>query len=132
MSIKEKPLIDAVSNSGPLPNFLFSTMFGAGFFALLMAGVFGAVTFLFQGGGRGLATVIDALDFIIIGAITAQAFCALILLLVLFRSVFRKEEGAGERRFVAGGIAAIIVTLAMAFLAYVFLRPYLLENASLG
>ena len=54
MTIKEKPLINAVDILGPLPGLIFSNMIFAGFFAMIMSGVFGAVFVLFQVAGRGI------------------------------------------------------------------------------
>lgn len=111
MSIKEKPLIDAVDNLGPLPGFLFSSPFLAGAFTILMCAVFGAVFLFFQVFGRGVTEPEIVVASIIGGALIGTAAGIIILMLVFLRAIIKKEEPRHAAVFCAGGVCCAIVLM---------------------
>ncbi len=135
MSIKEKPLIDAVEKLGPLPGFLFASMFAAGFFAIVMVAVFGVVFMLFQVGGRGFVDPLLLYETARVGAYFAVAFGAAILIgISINASHLAKEEpedARGRHMFVHGGFAAAAFMIAADLLALEWLRAYFAEAGPL-
>ena len=124
MSIKEKPLINAVSKLGPLPAFLFSNMIFIGFFAMIMCAVFFAVFIWFQAAGRGTVDSFYLYELSRIGAYIGLAFGALIYI-GIFISAFRTPDEKEVRlKFVIGGFLAIVFLVVVDFLSYDALRAW--------
>ena len=128
MSIKEKPLIDAVSRLGPLPGFLFDHPVFTGFFATLMCAVFGAVFIVFQIAGRGGVEAIELYDAALIGAACGLSLAAVTLLIFSVTGPREPEERKIRRQFIFGGVLAIVTALVGFYFADDFLREYV-QNA---
>ncbi len=106
MSIKEKPLIDAVDKLGPLPAWLFSHPALAGFFAIMMCPVFGAVFVFFWAliGNPDPVTLFNAMR---AGGI-ATTFLGFFVLALITISGFREpDERANRLLFAFGGTGAL-------------------------
>lgn len=120
MSIKEKPLIDAVDKLGPLPGFLFSSMVAAGFFSLVMCAVFCGVFVMFQAFGRGAAEAGELFDVTRFGA-RIGVFLGALIHLGIAGTAHRLNDPDEEEvriRFACGGaigVAAFILLDAFAF-----------------
>jgi hypothetical protein len=113
MSIKEKPLIDAVSRLGPLPAFLFSNPVFVGFFAMLMCPVFGAVFALFQVAGRGTVNALTLFEAARWGAIIGVIWGALIFIGIAVSAFHHQDEKRYRLLFVLGGalgVAFLVIT----------------------
>ena len=106
MSIKEKPLIDAVSELGPLPGFFFASAFFSGFFAMIMCPVFGAVFVLFQAAGRGAVEAIELFEAARVGAIGGLFLGIAIFAGILISAIFTPNEARFRLQFVFGGFCA--------------------------
>lgn len=89
-----------MSNLGALPGFLFRSMFSTGFFAVAMAGVFGAVTLVFWSAVAGFGTAIDVFDNIMRGAAIGEAI-AIVIILVASRTYL--NEPVERSKYVSGG-----------------------------
>ena len=124
MSIKEKPLIDAVSRLGALPGFLFAHPIAAGFFAVVMCPVFGAVFMLFQIAGRGAVEALELFEAARIGAIGGLILAAVIFMGIAVSAYFEREEAKFRLLFVAGGVLAIVLLTAADRLAVDALRVW--------
>ncbi len=124
MSIKERPLINAVSKLGPLPSFLFSNMVFAGFFAMIMCAVFFAVFIWFQAAGRGAVDSQELFELARWGAIGGLAFGALIYMGIAISAFKTPEEKEVRLRFVLGGFFAIVFLAVIDFFALESLRAW--------
>ncbi|MEM9013945.1 MAG: hypothetical protein AAGB02_02450 [Pseudomonadota bacterium] len=124
MPIKEKPLLDAEEKLGPLPGFLFSHPLIAGFFAIMMCPIFGAIFVIFQSSIYGSVSPLQLYNSARIGAILATGFAFLVLLLIAFSALRKSEQIGYWLAFVFGGIVAIAALAAADALS----RNYLLEN----
>lgn len=127
MSIKEKPLIDAVEKLGPLPGWLFSHPFLAGFFAILMVPIFGAVFAAFWG-TLGAPSAIELFDAAVFGAIAAMIFAGVILLGILISVVLIPDERRPRLIFALGGFVAMTIFFAITLMFYDDVSRWLIEN----
>lgn len=130
MSLKEKPLIDAVSNLGALPGFLFENQIFNGVFTVMMAALFGAfaMAFFSMFGLEDPEVLLVAMN---IGAIVAVCFSALIILGIAVTAGLHPEETSGKLKFVFGGfLGVIIIILYVLFLAAPIMM-YIVENPTL-
>ncbi len=127
MSIKEKPLIDAVEKLGPLPSWLFAHPFFTGFFAIMMVPIFGAVFTVFWSmlGGPNAVELFDAA---IIGAVAATAISAIVLIGILISALFTPDERTPRALFVAGGFFATVLIFAVIVGFYDDVRQWLSDN----
>lgn len=116
MTIKEKPLIDAVSRLEPLPDFLFANPVFAGFFTLLMCAMFGVVTFVFQAAGRGGVAATTVFEAARLGAILGVFVGVLVFAGLAIRAFFAKDEMLNRLLFVSGGVLGAIVLVAVDWL----------------
>jgi len=124
MSIKEKPLIDAFSQSGPLPAFLFSNPVFIGFFAMFMCPVFGAVFALFQVAGRGEVEALVLFEAARWGAIIAVILAAVIFLSIAVNAFSHQDEAKYRLRFVFGGVLGLAFLVIVDWLALEALREW--------
>ena len=124
MSIKEKPLINAVSRLGPLPGFLFAHPVFTGFFAIIMCPVFGAVFMLFQVAGRGEAEALSLFEAARIGAVGAIIVAAIILAGITVSAFRTPDEKVFRLQFVLGGVLAVAALVLADWLALDALRAY--------
>ena len=109
MSIKEKPLIDAVDRLGPLPGFLFAHPIIAGFVAMIMCPIFGIFVMMFWG---LFGTAEQIYEGARIGAYTLTAFAVMIFIGIFFNAFRDPEETATRLLFVlGGGIALVFIIL---------------------
>ena len=108
MAYREKPMIDAVSKVDPLPSFLFSNPFVAGFFAICMCAVFGAILALFYFFGGGDAAI-GTFEVARGGAIFGLAIGAISLVATIVSALINPDERATQLLFVFGGVTAIAV-----------------------
>lgn len=127
MSIKEKPLIDAVDGSGPLPGFLFANPIFLGFFTMVMCAVFGAVFAMFW---TLHGTALETYEAVRWGAYVALIFGAIIMLGAMFSS------GIGDMRyrlqFVVGGVLGIVFLFCADLFTVDYLREYLIDKGYLA
>lgn len=105
MNIKEKPFLDSASRPGPLPGFLFSGPLVAGFFAIFMCAVLGAVGALFLGGWSAWA--VEVYDVARFGAALGLAVGAAALLFTAVAAML-SEDRTDRLLFVVGGVATIL------------------------
>ncbi len=113
MTIKEKPLINAVSRLGALPGFLFANPMIAGFFAIVMTPVFGAVFTLFWG-LLGTPEALKLFDIALFGAAGALVFSAIILIGITISAYRDLDEKEVRLKFVTGGVLAIVMLIILA------------------
>ncbi len=119
MSIKEKPLIDAISKPDALPALFFANPIVTGLFTVLMSAVFGAVFALFW---SLHGTAYESYNMMRIGAYCALGLTGLILF-GIFISAFREPDEKWYRlQFVLGGVIGIAA----------FVTADLLSTESLG
>lgn len=104
MSIKEKPLINAVKNPDALPGFLFVHRIVTGFFAMAMCAVFGGVVVLFWSlNGKAL----EVFDLVRAGAYAGLGLGGFIYLGIFMSAFNEPDEKSYRLQFVAGGVLAI-------------------------
>lgn len=127
MSVKEKPIIIAVERLGPLPGWLFAHPFIAGFFAIMMVPIFGAVFTVFWS-MLGAPTAVELFDAAIYGAVGAMAFAAIILIGILISALFTPDERTPRALFVFGGFVAIALFFASAIMFYSDVRSWIQES----
>ncbi|MEO1136716.1 MAG: hypothetical protein AAFW68_08910 [Pseudomonadota bacterium] len=121
MSIKEKPLIKAVEQLGPLPGFLFAHPVLAGFISMLMCPVFGVVVMMFWG---MFGKAPEAYEAARLGAIILTAFAVMIFIGIFFNAFRDREETAARLQFVFGGAMALGVIIAFDGLTVDAFRSY--------
>lgn len=124
MSIKEKPLIDAVSELGPLPGFFFASAFFTGFFAMIMCPVFGAVFLLFQAAGRGAVEAIELFEAARVGAAGGVVLGVLIFAGILISAALTPIEARFRLQFVFGGFCAAALVFGLDYVFLETLREY--------
>lgn len=124
MSIKEKPLINAVSRLGPLPGFLFSHPIFTGFFAMFMCPVFGAVFMLFQVAGRGTVEALALFEAVRVGAIVMMGFAVLIYAGIAISAFRHPDEMRFRLLFVLGGALCVLLLVALDFFTLGAMREY--------
>ncbi len=112
MSIKEKPLIDAVEKLGPLPGWLFSHPALAGFFAIVMCPIFGAVFVFFWAliGNPDPVTLFNAMR---TGGIVTTFLGAFVIVLITISGFREPDETANRLLFAAGGASALALLIAV-------------------
>lgn len=121
MSVKERPLIKAVERLGPLPGFLFAHPIVAGFFAMFMCPIFGAVFVLFWSLTGTAPQVFEAMR---IGAYVATAFSSLIFI-GIFISAFREpDEKTYRLLFVLGGALCVAFLVLLDVMSVDYVRAY--------
>ena len=134
MTLKERPLINAVDQLGPIPGFMTGGSFSAGVFTILMCAVFGGFTVMFHAFGRGFTDAAGLYEYGRLGAWWFVAFGFVIVLISVAaasieaernRSADDEEEDLGAveaRRFFYGA------TLALFFLAVfdLFASPHII------
>lgn len=103
MTIKEKPFFDAAFQSGHLPAFFFSNPFVAGFLAVIMAAIFGAVAALFLIAFFSSGDALELFSAARWGAIIAVVISAFSLLGIAVSALFQWEEARARLLFVLGG-----------------------------
>lgn len=122
MSIKEKPLINAVSNLGALPGFLFANQLFNGAFSILIASFMGAfcAAFFTMFGLENPEVLLAAMRW---GARIILALSVVILLVMAVTAGIHPEETRGRLRFVLGATGAVL-----AFAVFdIFIADYLIE-----
>lgn len=126
MSVKEKPLIDAVEKLGPLPGFLFSNMVLAGLFSVLMCAVFCGVFMMFQFFGRGVADAGALFEATRWGARLGVGLGMFIHLIIAGRAVMLDDpdEKQVRMRFVYGGALGVLTYFLLDILAFDALRDW--------
>lgn len=123
---KEQKFIDAASEVGPLPGFLFANPILAGFFAIIMCAVFGALMVLFLALLLGVVQALDLFEVLRWGAIAGLTIGAVALLVTLVRATFQRDEGRADRlQYVFGGILGIALLVAIDWLFLDTLRAWL-------
>ncbi|MEM9705910.1 MAG: hypothetical protein AAF850_07520 [Pseudomonadota bacterium] len=128
MSVKEKPLIDAVSNLGALPGFLFKSPFIAGFFAMLMCAVFGAVTLVMNAAARGVSDAFPVYQTIRICALFGVGFGFLFVVIASMVSAKQdpeKDDAKLRRRYFFGSLLAAVVLFTLDSVSIDFIRAEL-------
>jgi hypothetical protein len=123
MSYKEKPLIDAVSRLGPLPAFLFANPVFAGFFAMLMCPVFGAVFALFQA-SVGTVNALILFEASRLGAIVGAIIGAFVFSIIAVSAFSHRDEMKYRLLFVSGGVLGIIFLVILDRLTLEVLRAW--------
>ncbi len=123
MSIKEKPLIDAVSRLGPLPAFLFSNPIFAGFFAMVMCPVFGAVFTLFQA-SIGTVDALILFEAARWGAIIGAIVGAFVFIIIAVSAFSHRDETRYRLLFVFGGVLGIVFLVTLDRLTLEALRDW--------
>jgi len=131
MSIKEKPLINAVSKLGPLPSFLFSNMVFVGFFAMIMCAVFFAVFIWFQAAGRGTVDSLYLYELARWGAMGGLIFGSIIYVGIAISAFRTPEEKNVRLLFVFGGVLAIVFLTVVDFLVLDALRDWFTAAGSI-
>ena len=131
MTIKEKPLIDAASRMGPLPGFLFSNPFLAGFFSALMCAVFGATAMLFLGLGHG-ADRIELFEAMRIGAAFGLILNVIVLAGAAISAFSNPEERSARLLFVFGGVLGIASVIAADHYAVEHVRAWMIETGPIS
>jgi len=119
MPYKEKPLIVAASRMGPLPAFLFANPVFAGFFAMLMCPVFGAVFALFQ------ASVLTVDALILFEAARLGAIIGAFVFIIIAVSAFsHRDEMKYRLLFVFGGVLGLVFLVILDRLTLEALRAW--------
>ena len=131
MSIKERPLIKAVERLGPLPGWLFSNPIFAGFFAMMMVPVFGAVFFSFWA-TLGTVEARALFEAARLGAIAATILGTVILLGMIISAFGEPEERTNRLQFVLGGVMALGFLVMMDFLFLDELRLWFDEQGPIA
>ena len=131
MTIKEKPLINAVSRLGPLPGFLFEHPVFTGFFALIMCPVFGAVFMVFQVAGHGGVEALELFEAARIGAIGGVAVGAVIFVGIAISAFRTPDEKIFRLQFFLGGVLGVITLAVTDWLALDALRAYFADAGPL-
>ncbi|MEM0929797.1 MAG: hypothetical protein AAGI89_10960 [Pseudomonadota bacterium] len=109
MTIKERPLINAVSKLGPIPTPSHPIL--SGIYTTAIAGLFGAVAFFFQAYGRGaVATAADFYSAVMVGSWIGFAVVAVCYVALLLAS--RQEEAETTVPFVVAGLLSIVAFVA--------------------
>jgi hypothetical protein len=127
VTIKERPLIDAVSNPDPLPGLLTANAVVAGVFCTLTCAAFGAIIAVFQVAGRGEAVTLEVFNGARIGAMLALGVETAILGAIGLRTLITKEEADTRGRFIAGAALGAIALAATDFLALDATRAWLAD-----
>lgn len=125
MTIKEQPLINAMSRLGVLPGFLFSSPILAGFFALLLCGFIGAFCALFQGIGHGAVVALQIFDFCREGAIIGIVIAIFIYAGITITVLFNRDEAKVRLQFVLVGLIALVSLVILDWLFLETVRDWL-------
>ena len=128
MTIKEKPLIDAASRMGPLPGFLFSNPFLAGFFSAVMCAVCGACAVLMFASGWGADDGVEVFEPMRWGAIVGLLLNIIVLIGIAFSAGSDPEETRARLLFVLGGVTGVASLVIADRLALEHVRIWLIEN----
>jgi hypothetical protein len=99
-------MLDAAAGRDWLPGFLFSNPIVAGFFAIFMCAVFGAVVFFFMIGGGG-GDALHLFEIVRWGVIAGLGIGA-VALFVIAVTASASEDRAYHLQFVFGGVLAIV------------------------
>ncbi|MBB4658073.1 hypothetical protein [Parvularcula dongshanensis] len=129
MTIKEKSLIDAVSNLGPLPDFFVEGAFRAGATCIFMCGVFGGVVAVFNVMGRGLTEAL-----VVLAAVRFAAFAGMGAGMVIATGALigmDDEEDDVGRPFFFGGLTCLAALAFLALITAAPLRAWLEDAGSL-
>jgi len=102
MTIRERPLINAVSNLGPLPGYLFAGPFVSGFVAMLMTPVFGAAAAGFIAAGHGEADSLRLFEIARFGGFVVMVLAALLIFGIGVSGIFNREERPARLGFALG------------------------------
>ncbi|MEM8770173.1 MAG: hypothetical protein AAGD92_00865 [Pseudomonadota bacterium] len=127
MGYKEKPLLDAVDKLGPLPGWLFSNGVLAGFFAMIMVPVFGAVFTIFWG-MLGTAEPAVLFEVALFGAALAIIVGLMIFAGIFISAFLIADERAGRLQFVLGGVLALLLMSAMSAVFLDDVRAWMAEQ----
>ena len=128
MAIKEKPLIDAASRTGPPPGFLFSNPFLAGFFSAMMCAAFGAFAVLIFAIGYAADDSLEVLEAMRWGAIAGLVLNIIVLIGIAFSAGAEPEETRARLLFVLGGVMGVVSLVIADRLALEHVRVWLIEN----
>ena len=112
MSPKEKPLIDAVEKLGPLPGWFFSHPSVAGFIAIVMCPVFGAVLVFFWALIYNPEPVI-LFNAMRIGGVITTFLGAFAVVLIAISGFREPDETVNRLQFAAGAAAALALLVAL-------------------
>ncbi|NOX83038.1 MAG: hypothetical protein GXP06_08650 [Alphaproteobacteria bacterium] len=123
MPYKEKPLIVAASQMGPLPAFLFSNPVFAGFFAMLMCPVFGAVFALFQA-SIGTVNALILFEASRLGAIVGAVIGAFVFIIIAVSAFSHRDEMKYRLLFVFGGVLGIVFLVILDRFTLEYLRDW--------
>ena len=125
MATKETPLFKATDKPGALPGFLFANPLFAGFFAMIMAAVFGAVLMMFLALGHGGGYWVTLFDSARIGAVFAMLIGFIVLVVMTFRARRSYEDRRVRLLFVLGGYLGLASLIACDLILLERLRPWL-------
>ncbi len=125
MTIKEKPLIDAVSKLGALPAFLFVNAVFAGAFTIFMCAVFGVVVALFNVAGRGVVDAAPLYEAARWGAFFGVLLGGAILIGVMITATPDPDEAGGRLQFLCGGAFCAAALVAFDLFAHERLSAWL-------
>ena len=106
MTIKEKPLINAVSNPDALPGFLFFHPVFTGFFTIVSAAIFGGVATLFWSLN---VKALETFEAVRIGAIVGAAFAGMIFIYIFITAFKDADERSYRLQFVLGGFIGLVM-----------------------
>ncbi|MEM8987824.1 MAG: hypothetical protein AAGC95_13995 [Pseudomonadota bacterium] len=129
MTIKEKPLINAMSRWGMMPGFLFANSLIAGFTTIQLCAVFGVFFMMFQAYGRGVADAYELLQYFRLGAFAIVGLGLLFSIALGVRAVWRQEEAKERLLFLLGAILGVV---AFALLTWLTWEPLNVGASELG
>ena len=132
MSIKERPLIKSVERLSPLPGFLFANMVVAGFFAMLMCPVFGAVFAMFWGSVGSGSDTLGLFYFVHSGAIAGLIAGALVFVGIAVSAFREPEERAPRMQFFYGGVITAGLLFVVDMLAFDLMVEYFRDAGPLA
>ncbi|WP_375206111.1 hypothetical protein [Hyphococcus sp.] len=133
MSLKERPLINAVERLGALPGFFFANMYVAGFFAIIMCPFFAAFFTMFWAATYGGNDTLAIFQTVHAGAWVGLGLGALFLLFAAGAQVFGDredddpEEKADHVKFLLGGVAGFVFFVVADMAAYDAMARYFAE-----
>ncbi len=109
MSVKEKPFLDSMQDLGPIPRFLVTNSFFAGFFAMIVAALLGALALLFIGGFFGPGLELETFDTIRGGAIAGVSIGFAALVFLAISAFFQRSEAAARAYYILGALLGALV-----------------------
>ncbi len=125
MTIKEKPLINAVDSLGPLP-FVRNPVF-TGVFTTFMCIIIIATIVFFQVFGRGFTEAAEIYQEIRISVYFSFFFLAAVFIFMALRAIGKKDQVLFRLLFVVGGILGMLFYTAIDFVAADLILGWLTE-----